>query len=217
MLVANSTDLAPDGIFVRVADSASLAALGLTDNWLSHGPLLYAPGSVALRYTGNGPFDVHPFLLTDGKNTWNKLGAFQLDTGNVSYNPEHGDDHSPLPVALALTRKMGDKEQRIMVLGIIFFFFLYIYICANWMDNEYLGRQRMAVKTLVFNFSVAREIFKWFSRGEFPLSLSRKQGKRYYDVDYPDRAAPAHHFFQWVLPGLLLVFGTTLLIRRKRK
>jgi ABC-2 type transport system permease protein len=205
MLVANSKDLAPDEIFVRVADSASLTVLGLTDNWLHHGPLVYAPGSVGLRYTDNGPFAVHPFLLTHGEDTWNKLGAFKLDTGNVSYNPEHGDDHSPLPVALALTRKIGDKEQRIMVLG-----------NANWMDNEYLERQRI-VKTVVFNFGVAHEVFKWFCKGEFPLRLSRKDGKDTTMLITRTGLRPLTIFFQWVLPGLLLVFGTILLIRRKRK
>jgi len=104
--------------------------------------------------------------------------------------------------ALALTRKINGKEQRIFVSG-----------DADFLSNSELGRN--TPKTINFYFSTA--IFSWLDYGQFPVNTIRPDAK-----DNRVTVSTAHVSFLkivyvYILPGLILVFGATFLIRRKRK
>ena len=60
---------------------------------------------------------------------------------------------------LALTRNVGDREQRIFVLGDV-----------DCISNAELLMSRVGMKTS--NFSLITGMFRWLSYGEFPIVLS---------------------------------------------
>ncbi len=40
-----------------------------------------------------------------------------MDTGKIHFNAQKGDDRSSAPIAMSLSRKKGNKDQRIILLG----------------------------------------------------------------------------------------------------
>jgi ABC-2 type transport system permease protein len=118
------------------------------------------------------------------------------------YTPGAGDERRAFATALSLTRKVGGKEQRIVVTS-----------DADFISNAELNRNN--VRTANFHFDAG--IFGWFSYGVFPIDTSRPRSKdnrlRLSSVG----VLTLKVIFLGVLPGFFLVFGTVLLIRRKRK
>jgi ABC-2 type transport system permease protein len=197
-------------------------------------------GAAALTYTKSGPFQVTPLLTTDGKDCWNKKvkpTEEQLESSEdenvsqsstttfittaavapvadrhhheekpsypvLSYSAADGDQAGPLTAAIALTRTINGRQQRIVVTG-----------DADFLSNAELGRY--TPRTANFDFSTA--LFSWFSNGQFPIDTSRPPSR--------DKRITVTSggmvFLTWlllgILPGLLLIAGTILLIRRKRK
>jgi len=199
-------------------------------------------GAAGLSVSAGGPFTAIPLAVTAARSTWNKkikpdenmiemaedeetprsvgMGGITVSFGDASgaggkqkntsdpdpdmlrYDSSQGDQRGPLPAVVGLTRMINGREQRIVVAG-----------DADFLSNAELGRYN--IKTCNFDFSTA--IFSWFAHGEFPIDTSRppSQDKRLSITD--SGLAFLKVMLMGVLPGLLLVFGSILLIRRKRK
>lgn len=197
-------------------------------------------GASALTYSNNGPFHVTPLLMTDGKDCWNKkvrptedqIESTEDDNESqssistfitmaavapvadrhhhnekpnfpvLSYSAAEGDQAGPLTAAIGLTRTIHGRQQRIVVTG-----------DADFLSNAELGRYMP--RTANFDFGTA--LFSWFSNGQFPIDTSRPPSK--------DKkitlTSGGMVFLKWLLlgtlPGILLIAGSILLIRRKRK
>lgn len=167
------------------------------------GRMVSMPNVAALNYENKGTFNIQPLLTTNAKNSWIKKGVFVLDSAALQYEPKNGDRQGAYPTALMLTRKVNHKEQRIIVSS-----------DADFFSNKELGRNNMQD---LANGEFAWGIFSWFANGEFPVDVSRpgsrdnsthlkKPGVRILQVMY-----------YGVIPGMMLLLGTVLLIRRKRK
>lgn len=110
------------------------------------------------------------------------------------------DQHTVL--ALTLTRPAGSRQQKIIVLG-----------DADFMNNVESGRRN--AKTA--NFSFITGLFKWLSDDEFPIDTKRQ--------DTPDNRfritrediGLVRIVLLGIIPGILLIAGSILLIRRVRK
>ena len=70
-------------------------------------------------------------------------------------------------------------------------------------------------RTANFDFSTA--LFSWFSNGEFPIDTSRPLSKDKQITITSGGMVALKWLLLGILPGLLLIAGTILLIRRKRK
>lgn len=160
------------------------------------------PGVAGLTYNANGPFIVKPLLMTNSKDTWNKIGAVVLDSAEIAYSALNGDNHSSIPVALALERKINNKRQRIIITG-----------DADFLTTASLDRGRGIVKNPVFN----PQLFRWFTYGQFPIDASRPLAKDNRLIVNRDGIKVLRVVFLGVLPGLLIAFAAIFLIRRKRK
>lgn len=158
------------------------------------------PGAVALNYTSTGGFEATPVLLTDKKSAWNKTEPFNLAIDSVAFRPGI-DKRIAAPVALALTRQVAGKEQKIMVVG-----------DADFMSNGELGRYNLRTK----NFEFTINTFKWFSNGEFPIDTSRPEAIDNKILVTQAQISWLQLFFIALLPISLGAFGTITLIRRKR-
>lgn len=104
--------------------------------------------------------------------------------------------------ALALTRQVNGKEQRIIVSG-----------DADLLSNSELGRY----EPRIVNFFFSTALFSWLDYGRFPIDASRPDAKDNRVTVSTDHVSFLKILYIYVIPGLILVFGTVFLIRRKRK
>lgn len=103
---------------------------------------------------------------------------------------------------LALTRQVNGKQQRIIVAG-----------DADFMSNGQLSSRSMQTANFLFNTA----LFSWLDNGLFPIDTSRPDAKDTRVTVSTDYVGVLKIIYIWILPALLLIFGTVLLIRRKRK
>jgi len=104
--------------------------------------------------------------------------------------------------ALALTRQINGKEQRIIISG-----------DADFMSNSVLGRYEP--RSANFYFSTA--IFSWLDYGHYPINTARPDDKDNRVTVSTDRIAFLKIVYIYILPALILLFAAVFLIRRKRK
>ncbi len=133
------------------------------------GRVVAMPGAVGISYKDMGEFNYIPVLVSDTvKNidqidsvgSWNELQTTDFIDEVAKYNPEEGETMGALTTALALTRKVGDKKQRIMVLG-----------DADCFSNGEFSRSRKGIAAM--NFGVASGMFYWLSNNEVPIDVRR--------------------------------------------
>jgi ABC-2 type transport system permease protein len=133
--------------------------------------MVATPGVTGLQYV-DSPFHVVPILVS-----------------------------GPLPVAVALTREMGLKQQRIVIVG-----------DADFMSTAEMVRH--VPKTANFDFTT--ELFSWLNYGQYPVETSRPKTSDAININR-DGIFLVRVVFFCILPLLLLTGGTVLLIRRKRR
>ncbi|MBO9631544.1 MAG: Gldg family protein [Chitinophagaceae bacterium] len=108
---------------------------------------------------------------------------------------------SQAPVAVALSRQVNNKEQKILVAA-----------DADFLSTVELNRRNPENSNLAFSTG----IFSWFSNGEFPVDTLRKRSKD--KIDSTDEGvAMMRLIFFGLLPGCFLIGGAALLIYRKRR
>ncbi len=69
-----------------------------------------------MAYTEDRGFKVTEILRTDTTGCWNEMETRDFVNDSVILNTVAGEVEAMYPVALALSRKVGDREQRIMIL-----------------------------------------------------------------------------------------------------
>ena len=171
-VIEKSRDFAPDFLLATFA-AGGAAKYGKFNLLKIDSGIVSMPGAAVLPYQTNRGFDVVPVL----------------------------ENKQQQPVALTLSRKVGTKEQRIMVMG-----------DADFMSSAELYRGRPQTK----NFDFMTEMFSWFNYGEFPIDTYRPKSK---DVIEGDDATllGIRIFFFGILPVSMLIAGASLLIYRKRR
>jgi ABC-2 type transport system permease protein len=106
-----------------------------------------------------------------------------------------------IPVAVALTRRVGSKEQRIMIVG----------------DADFMSTAEMVRHTpKTANFDFTTELFSWLNYGAFPVDTSRPKTFDAININR-DGILLVRIVFFCILPLLLLTYGTLLLVIRKRR
>ncbi|ANI89609.1 hypothetical protein A9P82_10100 [Arachidicoccus ginsenosidimutans] len=161
------------------------------------------PGVCGINYKDSEGFRITPLLLTDSAKSWNHVGNVVLDSSAIKYNPALGDGKGPFATTIALTRTVNGKEQRIIVSG-----------DADVMSNAELGRKNMG-RTVNFQFNTV--LFGWFTYGKFPVNSYRPKAKDHFFTLSDAGFKIINIGLLWILPVALLLFGTILLIRRRRK
>lgn len=158
-------------------------------------------GTVGISYSKISEFETIPLLTTRKVKVWNQLGNINLETDVLSFEDKL-DSIQTYTVAVALTRKLKSKQQKIVILG-----------DSDYMSNAELKRKNVTNK----NFSFTTQLFKWFSGGEYPIDVSRPKPVDNKILVSRQTLSWLKLFLSGILPGVLLVLGTTLLILRKRK
>lgn len=124
-------------------------------------------------------------------------GGRSQPIGSIMFSPQDGDTRGPITTAVALSRKVNGKEQRIMVSG-----------DADFMRNG-------AYSTAGHFFTTG--VFSWLAYEEFPIDSYRPKTKDNAILATSDQVGMLRTVYLWVLPLLLAAGAAVLLIRRKRK
>jgi ABC-2 type transport system permease protein len=158
------------------------------------------PGASGIQYKDSGDFKITPLLFTNKAVSWNKLGEFDLKIDKVTFNPQTETKQS-VPVAVALSRNVSGKEQKIMVFG-----------DADFLSNAELGRYTPHTVNGLFSM----RMFKWFSNGEYPVDVSRPESIDTKILVSRKQINWQKGLFLGFLPFAIGLFGSVTLIRRKR-
>ncbi|MDR3245524.1 MAG: Gldg family protein [Prevotellaceae bacterium] len=118
------------------------------------------PGCVGLEYTTNKGYTVIPLCISDTTDVWNELETTDFIDDTVRKNPEIGEIEQSYPTALALTRTIAGKEQKIVVTG-----------DADCFSNSEISMRRPKISAA--NFSLIMGTFFWMSDNEVPIDVRR--------------------------------------------
>lgn len=163
--------------------------------------IITTPGVAGLEYEENKGYKVTPLFMTDSL-TWNELETTNFVDDTVRVNSAIGEVQKSYATALALTREVGNKEQKIMIFG-----------DADCISNVELGANRVNVGNR--NFSIIMGGFYWLSDKEVPIDVRRPAlTDDFINLDKESLAA-WKIILVWVLPGLLIVMSLLLWIRRR--
>ena len=111
-------------------------------------------------YTRDKGFIVTPLFTSDTVNCWNEVETTDFVDDTVRLNPEAGEIEKIYTTALALTRKVGEKEQKIIILG-----------DADCLSNGEISISRKGVRAS--NYSLITGSFFWMSDEEVPIDVRR--------------------------------------------
>lgn len=167
-----------------------------------YGYKIAMPGTVPLAFDARSGFDALPVVCTAAEGCWNELETTDFLDGKVELNPAAGEMEKAYPVVMALSRQVGEKEQRIVVSG-----------DADCISNMELSKGRNGINAS--NFTLITGTFKWLSYDEYPLDTYRPQP---YDNEITlGRSARSWVKFVYVgaIPFILALMGIMIWVRRK--
>jgi len=109
-------------------------------------------------------FEVTPLIQTKWRNCWNELETSDFENEKVVLNPKIGEIEKPYEMAIALNKKIGGKEQRIVVLG-----------DADCLSNSEMFIRRDGIQANNSAFQMA--IYEWLSNNEYPVDVRKPDFK----------------------------------------
>ncbi len=152
-------------------------------------------GAAEVVATGQNDYTFRPLLVTT-RGVFNKAGRLVVDSTAPVFTPAEGDvQKTPFTTMATLRRKIQNREQRIIVSG-----------DADFMSNLRGGSP---------DFGIA--FFSWMDYNRFPVYTPVPQPLDQLLTISGNAAKVQSFIFIWILPTLLLLTGTVILIRRKRK
>ena len=158
------------------------------------------PGAAGLIVNNAGSFHIDTLLTTNRLTSWNKSGDFDLNVEKVMFDSLK-EKKASVPVAIALSREIAGKEQKIIILG-----------DADFMSNAEVTR----FTPNNVNSSFVIRMFKWFSNGEYPVDTKREDSIDTKITMSRKQINAQKGFFLGFLPLSLALLGGIILIRRKR-
>ena len=162
------------------------------------------PGAVAIEVIDTTRF--HPLVLLQTDSTaWIERQTTDFIDETPSVDSRTGEQLGVYPTAVALTRQLNGKQQRILVLG-----------DADCFSNaELTAGSRPGIYAQ--NFSMIPGSFRWLCYGEFPVSTARR-ANRDTDIRLTPMDLPVikQIYCLWI-PLAIGVCGLVVWLRRRRR
>ncbi len=205
VLVRQDTTLQTDLILSYATKEAEGIAYDFAYDFTTmrrHHVIVTTPGCAGLEQVEDKGYKVTDVFRTDTTGVWNELETTDFVEDTVRLNPSAGEVEKIYNTVVALSRKAGDREQKIILAG-----------DADCISNGEFGRRIQAARTS--NFSLIAGAFFWLSDNEVPVDVRRPA--------FPDNkvyvgkagSKAVKWSFMIILPLLLAATGTFLWIRRK--
>ena len=163
--------------------------------------VITTPSTAGLELADKG-YTVTNMFTTDTIGVWNELETTDFIDDTVCLNPAIGEVEKIYNTVVALSRKVGNKEQKIILTG-----------DADCISNGEFGRRVPTARAS--NFSLITGGFFWMSDNEVPIDVRRPalpDNKVYVEKT---GSKVIKWSFMIVLPLLLAGIGIFLWIRRK--
>ena len=160
------------------------------------------PSATGLDYVTDKGYTVTPLFVSDTIDCWNELQMTNFVDDTARFDPSAGEIRKTFVTGLALTRKIGDKEQKIMIFG-----------DADCVSNGEFSRSRKGIKAS--NYMIIQGAFFWLSDEEVPIDVRRPpipDNKIYVGET---GAYIIKIMFMGVFPVVLLFFALFIWIRRR--
>ena len=142
-----------------------------------------------------------PLFETDSL-VWNELQTTDFVDDTVTLDVASGEVRQKYVTSVALTRSVGEREQRIMIFG-----------DADCISNGELSMGRAGVRSA--NYTLIMGGFYWLSDGEVPIDTRRPAT---LDNDYKVGGSLVRFwdiFLSWILPCSMLLAAVFILLRRR--
>jgi ABC-type uncharacterized transport system involved in gliding motility auxiliary subunit len=152
------------------------------------------PGAAALVPTSASAY-TSVKLLGSSKEAWNETGEL---AGVINFDAASGEQMGPLTIGLALTRKIANKQQRIVVMG-----------DGDFLSNAYLHN--------VGNLDLGLRLVKWLSQDDSIIDIPARMAPDYRLQLTPLSIAVIGFGFLIVLPLALMLCGWWIWRQRKRR
>jgi ABC-2 type transport system permease protein len=115
-------------------------------------------GTAGILVSPQSTFQSKVLFASDSTGSWNELENLNFIDSTPLLNTAVGEREGSRPTVVALSRKVGKKEQKILVTG-----------DADWISNSELFIKRNQVNAS--NFSLVSAAFSWLSDGEVPVDM----------------------------------------------
>lgn len=163
---------------------------------------LAMPGVTSVEYDESKGFEMTSLLKTDTLGVWNELETTDFLNDSVRVNPAAGEVEKSYDVAIALSRKVGERTQKVIVVG-----------DADCISNGEVTRQRAGINA--YNYYMIIGSFDWFSDGEVPIDVRRPESPDKNMVITDSTVLFAKLIFVWLIPGLMLLTAIFIWLRRR--
>ncbi|WP_427874414.1 Gldg family protein [Flavobacterium sp. MMS24-S5] len=156
-------------------------------------PFLGSSGIKTVKDTG---FKVTPLLKTNAQPAWEAQTGITSIPEDLKKQPAV----TSVPLAVALTRNVNGKTQKIIVAG-----------DADFMGNAELSRGGSGT------FQFVTDIFSWFTNYEFPIDTTRPENTDKKITFTANQVFISKIVFIGLFPLLIILSAAFILIRRNRR
>jgi ABC-2 type transport system permease protein len=200
VLVNPGANSLPDFILAK-PDSAAGKLIYMYGEMYKRRRVVTMPSAVGLAYETNKGFDAMPLFVSDSAS-WNEMETTNFIDDTVKLNKAIGEVQQSYVTGLALSRKVGKKTQKIVILG-----------DADCISNGEISISRQGVSAS--NYSVITGAFYWMSDNEVPIDVRRPSfTDDAIDLDKKEMSF-TKTMLMWVFPGMLVLVALVLWIRRR--
>jgi ABC-2 type transport system permease protein len=200
MLVNPSRNSLPDFILSKPTKAGG-DLVYLYDAMRKGKTVVTMPGAVGLEYTTDKGYDAVPLFVSDS-TSWNEMETTNFIDDTVKLNPAAGEVQKSYVTGLALSRRVGKKMQKIVVLG-----------DADCISNGEISISRQGVKAT--NYSVITGAFFWMSDNEVPIDVRRPNGTDDNIALDKNGMATTRVVLIWGFTGLLALCAIVIWVRRR--
>lgn len=155
-------------------------------------------GASNLSYTATNGFKIDPITtLYNNPATWIERGTLVVDSAAPIFNAAEGDTraNTPYPVGLQLSRKINNKEQRILISS----------------DGDIMSAARQS------GMDYGNAFYSYTIDNKMPVYHNLRVPIDIWLTITKVTAKTLKNVITYLIPALLLAAGIVILVRRKRK
>lgn len=203
IIVSPSKEYLDDVVAAQVMPTA-LEVSKYFNGFLSRGYTVVTPSACAVNIVEDKGFKVTEVLASKEKGSWIEYETSDFTNEKSTLNPAKGEVEKSNSILLALSRKVGEKEQRIFVAG-----------DADCLSSTELTNSKAGLNG--DNFGLITELFRHFSYDEYPIEMNRVRppDDELYIGDSDLKWLKLGLI--WILPCLLIAVSLLSWYRRKRR
>lgn len=165
---------------------------------------LTAVGTCGVEQIADVGYDIVDCVVTDSTGVWNERSTRNFVEEMPTLDPCCNEVERQYSLVKYLKRDVNSREQRIFVVG----------------DSDCIAGSELVTTRngiAASNFSLIQGMFKLLSYGEFPVEPTRERPSDDEIYLTQDDSVWIKLLYEWLIPGLLLMSGVVILMRRRNQ